>query len=434
MDVYIVPEHIYSEISADDLATYPADDGVGSGPYTLEDWSPGQSWTMIANPSYYGWDDGEPVIDRVVFRLFDNGDAMVAALQAGEIDAAHQVPSESFESLDADDDIVGVVGQQGGFSELGMNAGAGGLGDGHTALLDLDVRHAIAMAIDRQTLFDRVILGLGEMGSTVSPSADPSWQPEVPEDIAMDFDPEAANQLLDDAGYLDTDGDGVREMPDGSRDLNFRYAERTESENEPGLREFITGYLADIGIATTVETYDDTQLTTAIGEGNYDLFAWGWTPFVDPDPQLSYFTCDQVTTDPDEILYNDANWCDETYDELYTEQNSELDRERRQELVHEMLLRFYTEGSYVVLFEDADVQAYRTDRFDGWLKQPAEVGPVLFTNTSPTYTNLTLVDGGGGSSGSNIALWIAIAIGAVVILGGGAFLLTRRRGSREDRE
>ena len=267
MDVYIVPEHIYSEVSADDLATYPAEDGVGSGPYTLEEWSPGQSWTMVANPSYYGWGDGEPVIDRVVFRLFDNGDAMVAALQAGEIDAAHQVPSESYESLDADDDIVGVVGQQGGFSEIGMNAGAGGIGDGHPALLDLDVRHAIAMAIDRQTLFDRVILGLGEMGSTVSPSADPSWQPEVPEDIAMNFDPAAANQLLDDAGYLDTDGDGVREMPDGSRDLNFRYAERTESELEPALREFVTGYLADIGIATTVEAYDDTQLTSAHRRG-----------------------------------------------------------------------------------------------------------------------------------------------------------------------
>ena len=99
-----------------------------------------------------------------------------------------------------------------------------------------------------------------------------------------------------------------------------------------------------------------------------------------------------------------------------------------------MLLRFYTEGSYVVLFEDADLQAYRTDRFDGWIEQPADIGPVLFSNTSPTYTNLSLVDGGGGSSGSNIALWIAIAVGAVVILGGGALLLTRRRGTREERE
>ena len=60
MDVYIVPEHIYEEISAEDITTYDALDGVGSGPYTLEEWQPGQSWTMVANPSWYGWED-DPV-------------------------------------------------------------------------------------------------------------------------------------------------------------------------------------------------------------------------------------------------------------------------------------------------------------------------------------------------------------------------------------
>ena len=102
----------------------------------------------------------------------------------------------------------------------------------------------------------------------MSPSADPSWQPEeVPADIALDFDPAAANALLDEAGYVDTDGDGVREMPDGSRDLTFRYAERTESENEPALREFITGWLADIGIATEVSVLRRHPADDVIGDG-----------------------------------------------------------------------------------------------------------------------------------------------------------------------
>ena len=125
MDVYIVPKHIYEELSAEDVLTYDALDGVGSGPYTLEDWAPGQSWTMVANPNYYGWGDDGPQIDRVVFRVFDNGDAMAAALAAGEIDAAHNIPAESFERLDADPDIVAVAGAQGGFAELGMNARRG---------------------------------------------------------------------------------------------------------------------------------------------------------------------------------------------------------------------------------------------------------------------------------------------------------------------
>jgi peptide/nickel transport system substrate-binding protein len=432
MDVYIVPKHIYEEIPADEVTTYDGLDGVGSGPYTLEDWTPGQSWTVVANPNYHGWGDDGPEINRVVFRVFDNGDAMAAALEAGELDAAHSIPAESYEDLDADPNIVAITGDQGGFSELAVNAQAGGIGDGHPALLDLDVRHAISMAIDRQTLVDRVLLGLGEPGGTISPSADPTWQPEVPDNIALDFDPDAANALLEETGYADTDGDGLREMPDGSRDLTVRYAQRSESELEPALTEFITGWLADIGIATEVAVYDDTQLTDVIASGEYDLFTWGRTPFVDPDPMLSNFTCDEVTYDVEEVGDNDANWCDEDYDKLYTEQKVELDRERRQEIVHEMLLRFYTEGSYVVLFDDADLQAYRTDRFEGWLRQPADTGPVLFTNTSPSYVNL--IPTGDGSSGRrNTALWIAAAAGAAALLAIGGVFAARRQATRPGR-
>jgi peptide/nickel transport system substrate-binding protein len=431
MDVYIVPEHIYSEISAEEVLTYDALDGVGSGPYTLEDWTPGQSWTMVANPNYYGWGDDGPEIDRVVFRVFDNLDAMAAALEAGELDAAHNLSFESVEGLEASPDIVVVPGQQGSFAELAMNGMQGGLGDGHPALLDLDVRHAIAMAIDRQTLVDRVLLGQGDPGAALSVSPDTSWRPEITD--GFDFDPDAANALLDEAGYADTDGDGIREMPDGSRDLTFRYVQRSESDYEPAFREFITGWLEDIGIATTVEVYDDTQLTDVIARGEYDLFAWGWTPFVDPDPMLSYFTCDQVTTDPAEPLYNDANWCSEEYDALYEQQKVELDPDRRREIVHEMLQLFYDESTYVVLFYDPDLQAYRTDRFEGWLQQPAEIGPVLFTNSSPTYANLT-VTGEGSGGGTNTALWIAVAVGAALLLGLGGVFALRRRATREERE
>jgi peptide/nickel transport system substrate-binding protein len=463
LDVYIVPQHVFESISADDLATYDGLDGVGSGPFVLDSRDPGQGWTMTANPSYWGWEGADPPIDRVVFRIFTNGDAMVAALQQGEIDAAHDIPSGSYAGLDEDPDIVAVTGQQGSFSELAMNGSQGGLGDGHPALLDIDVRHAIAHAIDRQVLLERVIDGLGAVGSTISVSPDPVWKPDIPAEEQFGFDPERANQLLDDAGYLDTDGDGVREMPDGSQPLEFRYALRSESELEPALNEFISGWLQDIGIATTIETYDDTQLTDIIGAGTYDLFTWGWTPFVDPDPMLSYFTCVQVTTDIEAIGYNDANWCSEEYDALYEQQKVELDRDARVATVREMLRLFHDEATYVVLLELADLQAYRTDRFEGWTQQPAGTGPVIFTNTSPTYVNLRPIgaeaeeptddspasDGAdeetaGGDvtiegeaddddGGSNTGVVVAVAAGAgAAVLGG--LLLVRSRRNREYRD
>ena len=433
MDVYIVPKHIWEPLSADDVTTYDALDGVGSGPFTLTEWKSGQSWTMVANPNYW---QGQPAIDQVVFRVFTNADAMVAALEKGEIDAANSIPSSAFERLGQADNIEAVFGRQGGFTELAMNGMAGGLGDGHPALLDLNVRHAVHRAIDKDVLFDRVILGLGKKGVTLSVSPDSVWQPDIPVADQYTYDPAAANKLLDEGGYLDTDGDGVREMPDGSRDLTFRYAERSESENSAAIRELLTGWLEAVGIATEVSVYDDTQLTDVIGSGKYDMFVWGWTPYVDPDPMLSYFTQGQVTTDIDSVGYNDANWTSPEYDALYTQQNAELDRTKRIDLVHQMLTLFYDESTYVVLFEDADLQAYRTDRFEGWTRQPAETGPVIFTNTSPTYFNLKPIGGDGGDEGGGMGTGALIAIiaGGVAVLGVGASLAMRSRKSRDDRE
>lgn len=429
LDVYLLPRHVWEQHAGDDISTYDALDGVGSGPFTLQQWRSGQDWTLVANPHYH---EGQPEVDRVVFRVFSNAAAMVAALQSGEIDAAHGVPASSFQALIDDPDIEAVEGNQGTFTELAMNGGAGGIGDGHPALLDLNVRHAIHHAIDKSVLLDRVALGLGEVGTTIRPTPDPEWRPDLG-DRVFDFDPDRSRQLLDDAGYLDTDGDGIREMPDGGQPLVFRYAERSESDTAAPIREFITGWLADIGIGTTIEVYDDNQLYERQIAGEYDLFVWGWSGFADPDTLLSYFTCAQVTYDVDDDGYNDANWCDEEYDELYERQKVELDHDARVGIVHEMLELFYERSTYVVLLEEPDLQAYRTDRFDGWVRQPAETGPVMFTLSSPSYAQLTPVESAGGD-GISPLLIVALVAGGVLLIGGGAWAFARSRAGRDDRE
>lgn len=456
MDAYILPEHIWGAIPADEITTYDALDGVASGPFSLVEWKNGQSFTLVENPNWWG---GDPYVDRIVFRVFTNPDAMVAALRSGEIDAADNLTSTAFDDLAGATEIQTVAGQQGGFTELAMNGMAGGIGDGHPALADLDVRHAIAMAIDKEVLVDRVLAGHGIAGGAMPVSPDPTWTPDIPVADRYDYDPGAANALLDAGGYVDSDGDGVREMPDGGRPLVLRYAERSESSVSASIREYVTGWLAEVGIGTEVSVYDDTQLTDVVASGEYDLFVWGWSPYVDPDPLLSYFTCAQVTTDPESIGWNDANWCDPEYDALYDRQHVELDPDARRAIVQEMLALMYERGTYVVLFEESNLQAYRTDRFEGWTRQPAGLGPVLFSNTSATYVELVAAgstpsssqagdsgppgsaatptasessdDGSGGGVGMLIAV---IAIGIVVFVGGGVFLARRTRASRDDRE
>jgi peptide/nickel transport system substrate-binding protein len=436
MDVYILPKHIWSMYDKDAIGKYPARDGVGSGPYTLDTVKKGQFWTLKANPSYW---KGKPTVDRVVFRKFNNPDAMVSAFRRGQLDAVREPPANSFLQMEKEEGIETIQGRQGSFDELGLNGGAG-LKKPHPALLDHRVREAIARAIDKKTIVSRVNRGLATPADTISPSASAAWMPKLAPDQRFDFDLNRSKQILEQAGYKDTDGDGIREMPGGGRPLRLRYAVRQESDVAQPIAEFITGWLKDIGIATTTKTYSDSQLTEVIGKGDYDIFVWGWTPFVDPDPMLSYFTCDQVSSDPEDPTnyYNDASWCDKRYDALYKQQNTELDPAKRRAIVQQMLTRFYESATYVPLYYSPDLQAYRTDRFTGWIRQPAETGPVLFNNSSQTYANLKPVSATSNASGSSddgggSGAIIAIVIAALVVLGGGAFVLSRRR-SADERE
>jgi peptide/nickel transport system substrate-binding protein len=431
MDVYILPKHIWGKMDAAAREKYEGEDPVGSGPFVLEKFEKGQFARFNANPNYWG---GEPAVDKVVLRKFNNPDAMVAALKTGELDAAEDIPTSGFNNLKQDENIVTVEGYQGAMGEIAINGGDG-LKKPHPALLDPKVREAIGHAIDKQTIVNRALEGLGTPAQTLSTSPDPKWSPDIADGVLPTFDLDRANAILDEAGYEDTDGDGIREMPGGGEPLNFRYMVRSDSVNAQPIAEFFTGWLEEIGIGTTRKVVDDSQLTEIIGKGDYDMFFWGWVPFVDPDTMLSYFTCDQIADDPDNPTdyYNDANYCDPGYDKLYEQQKVELDDQKRLDIVHEMLERQAKWNVYFTLYTEPNSQAYVKDRFDGWVKQPAETGPVLYSNTSPTYARLKPVsatasggDDGGGSGGI-----IAIAVVAVLAVGAGAFLLGRRRTADE---
>jgi peptide/nickel transport system substrate-binding protein len=432
MDVYILPKHVWGKMSPDERDKYDGEDGVGSGPFVLERFEKGQFARFKANPNYYG---GKPAVDRVVLRKFNNPDAMVAALKTGELDAATDVPGNAFNQLKNDSNIQTIEGYQGAMSEVAINGGDG-LKKPHPALLDPEVQRAIGHAIDKETLVDRVLAGLGKPAETLSVSPDTSWTPEIPEDQRFDFDLDKAKAMLDDAGYKDTDGDGIREMPGGGQPLNFRYMVRSDGETGPEIAEFVTGWLREIGIATTKKVASDTELTTIIGKGDYDIFAWGWVPFVDPDTMLSYFTCDQIASDPDDPTnyYNDANYCDPQYDKLYQQQKVELDRAKREEIVHEMLTRFQQSGTYHVLYTEPETQAYVKGRFQGLVRQPANTGPVFYSNSSPSYVQMkpaTASAGGGGDGGGSSGGIIVGVVIAVLAVGAGAVWLLRRRTAYE---
>jgi peptide/nickel transport system substrate-binding protein len=428
LDVYIVPKHIYEEISAEELPNYLADDNVSGGPFQIVERKEGEFVRLERNPNWFG---KEPAIDQVIFRTFETAEAQYNALKAGDLDAIDDVPAKIFVSVAAGDEpnIIGIAGNQGSFSELAMNSGCPtGIGDGHVALKDPNVRRAINWSIDRQLLVDKVLNGFGKSAVAFSASANPAFDYQVAPEDTYSYDPEKAKELLEEAGWKDSNGDGVRDK-DGV-ELKLRYFDRSVG-GATDTTPFITGFLKDVGIATDVKTFDEDSLASIQAKSEFDLYTWGWSPFVDPGMMLSYFTTASVPTDPAVGGYNDGNWCNADYDALYAQQQEELNPVKRAELIQRMHKIFVNDGPYAVLYKYDNLQAFRSDRWQNFVRQPAQVGPVLFTQTSSAYLDLEPVSGGASSGGTNAIIVIVLALvvaGAVVIV-----MRSRRKKSADDR-
>ena len=294
MDVYILPKHVWSKYNAAAITKYNAKDGVGSGPFVLQSFQKGQFARLKANPNYW---KGRPAIDQVIIRQFNNADAEVAALQRGQIDAIEDVPGGAFLRFKNDPNIETVSGEQGAFNELALNAGAG-LKKPHPALLDIrgppGDRPRHRQEDDRLPRPARP----GHPRRRDQPFGAAGLDPQDPPPQRYDFNLAKANQILD-ARRLQ--GHQRRRDPRDARrrrPLRLTYKVRSESETAAPTAEFIKGWMRKIGIATTQKVQNDSQLTETIGKGDYDMFVWGWTPFIDPDPMLSYFTCGQVARIP----------------------------------------------------------------------------------------------------------------------------------------
>ena len=434
--VYILPEHIFSEIDKQELKTFENfPDPVTSGPFHVVEWRKGQFFRMEANEDYWG---GTPKIDEVIYRVFNNEDALVQALMSGDIDFADTLGADFFDSLEGEEGVGLNEAAIPSFEEIGFNSGASETqpdSDGHPALEDPQVRLAISRAIDRQTLVDRVLKGHGVVGSTIVPPAMAFYHYEPTEEELQTFDLDAANALLDEGGYEDTDGDGVREMPGGGEPLEFRYFVRSEENATVTTSEFVSEWLAEIGIATDVKSLTDTKLTDVIYEGKYDMFHWGWYPDPDPDFILSVMSCGQR---PPDGVWSDSFYCDEEYDQMYEEQKTLIDIEERAEVVKEMQQMVYNDAPYAVLYYDQTLQAYREDRWTGFTPQPSDGGDLLasygphgFVSIEPLSAESQEAAARESAGGIPTAVWAAIVAGALLVVFGA--LVFRRRASREDR-
>jgi peptide/nickel transport system substrate-binding protein len=247
----------------------------------------------------------------------------------------------------------------------------------HPAMTDINVRKAIVMAIDRELINESFYHGLYEIPATY-------WhgtEYDNPDLKPYPFDPDAARGLLDEAGWLDNDGDGLRQK-DG-RDLVLRYAYINGEQVTDAMVLAIQQMLAEVGIKMDIFTYTSDALWASYADqgplalGQYDLTHWSDGLWYYPSPDTSYFLCSQIPTAENPNGYNWFGICLPVLDDLFATQAVELNHDRRVQIIRQIGKIMHDQVLIIPLHSDPDVWAVNNRlanvRFSG-------IDPLMFSH------------------------------------------------------
>ncbi len=345
----LLPQHVLQPVyDADgtiDNAEWNRKPTVGFGPYVFQDWESGSFTRFVANPNYFG---DKPKIDEIFIRFVPDDASQIAALKNKEGDLGTFIAYSDIPGLeDAGINIKTV------FS--GYNEGWYMLIDkdkGNPALLDVRVRQAIAMAFNREKISQDLLLGLTKPAVTYwdnTPYADPTLKP-------YPYDPEQAKKLLDDAGWVDSNGDGVRDK-DGV-DLTLRYGTTTR-EVRQDTQAVAQQDLAAVGIKAELTNYDSDIFFSGYADngpaasGQLDIMEWSDTTNF-PDPDIAYWLCSEIPTDDSP---SGTNWqfiCDPELDDLFKLQATQVDFKERQATFQKISKLMYDQVYWLGVWQDPD--------------------------------------------------------------------------------
>jgi peptide/nickel transport system substrate-binding protein len=350
---WILPRSIWEGLSYDEATGMPIEAiQVGAGAYKFVEYVEGEYLILEAFDDYWA---GKPNIDRIVFKVYGTEDAMVEALVNDEIDLINSVPGQAVDRLTEEENIEVVTLPKLFTYYLMVNSYENGTQP--ESLFDPIIREAIEYATDRQQIINVGFFGRAEVGVIPAPPGfgdfhNPNIEP-------LSFDVAKGNQILDEAGYLDTDNDGIREWTDG---LPIEYRMYTD-EGATGMRmlEVVADGLSQIGIMGYPQEVDD--IGALYPDYDFDLAIWNWSWDPDIDESLRSYTCAQA---PDG--WNDCGFCSEEFDALYEQQNDPtLTHEERREIIWQMQEIFYEGRCYITWCYPNGIAAYRSDNFQNFI-------------------------------------------------------------------
>ena len=308
-----------------------ADQPIGTGPYAVEKKNEGTSLEMVANEHYW---NGEVPYEKLNIIFIKDATSKYMALENGDVDVIENISNISdLEKVKESDkyNVSEVVGGRTGFAYINQKE--------DRPLANDDLRKAVLMSIDDETLCNTTVGGMYEAGISVLPSSLDYGYDKLKD--ATPYDVEQAKKILDEAGIVDSDGDGYREFNGDGKNIELSFL----TYDSRCLKEFSEGSAANIekiGIKVNVQETDADTEWNKLTAGEYDLLSTNWLTVQVGDP-VGYM----------ENWYSksEANYCsykNDTYDKLYEQLLVETDEDKIKDLVQEMQQILVDDGAALI--------------------------------------------------------------------------------------
>ena len=287
---YIMPKHIFKDIPEKEWEKSDYVRGtkfVGLGQFKIESIVPGESVTLVPNEHYY---KGVAKVDKVVMEVV-SPDNIVSEMKAGNYDIA-TMPNSQYDSYKDLTNVTFISAEASAYEYIGFHLGkydnenGKNVTDPNAKMADVKLRQAMAYALDIDAAGLNLYNGLQHSSnSIIIPFFNDIYNKEQE---GFTYNPEKAKQLLDEAGYKDVDGDGLRENKDGSK-LQINFAARTRDEANESLVQQYLNWWKEIGLDVKLYTGRTIELNSfydkvQADDPEIDVFAGGWSTGYDPNP------------------------------------------------------------------------------------------------------------------------------------------------------
>ena len=287
---YIMPKHIFKDIPEAEWEKSEYVRGtkfVGLGQFKIESIVAGESVTLVPNEHYY---KGVAKVDKVVMEVV-SPDNIVSEMKAGNYDIA-TMPNSQYEAYKDLTNVTLLSAQASAYEYIGFHLGkydketGKNVTDPNAKMADVKLRQAMAYALDIDAAGQNLYNGLQHSSNSI---IIPFFKDVYNKDQeGFSYNPEKAKQLLDEAGYKDVDGDGIRENKDGSK-LTINFAARTRDEANESLVQQYLNWWKEIGLNVQLYTGRTIELNSfydkvQADDPEIDVFAAGWSTGYDPNP------------------------------------------------------------------------------------------------------------------------------------------------------